>query len=93
MHEDPDVPRVWLFTRDPESVWLSVQPGPAGYRLAIFGPDAASAEFDFADLDNLERFREKYVEDLTARGFVPAALAERPGSREPMPQSGNERRR
>ena len=68
---------VWLFTRDQESVRLAVRSAPAGFRLMIFGPGSASAEFDFAEVSNLDRFREKYEQDLLAQGFVLEASAER----------------
>ena len=90
---------VWLYTRDPESVRLAVQPGPAGFQLVIFGPGNASAEFDFAEMKNLDLFREKYEQDLLARGFTIQATAERrtdvggTSDRMTMPRSSTERRR
>jgi hypothetical protein len=87
---------IWLFTRESESVRLCVQPGPAGFQLAIFGPGNASAEVDFAELENLERFREKYRRDLLARGFeAHTATDRRQGTdRRLMPRpSAVERRR
>lgn len=68
---------VWLFTRDQESVRLAVRSAPAGFRLMIFGPGSASAEFDFAEVSNLDRFREKYEQDLQAQGFSAHAVPER----------------
>jgi hypothetical protein len=60
---------VRLFTKAEASVRLCVRDGPAGFQLVIFGPGNASAEFDFAELENLERFRDKYERDLIAGGF------------------------
>lgn len=68
---------VWLFTSAAHSVRLHVQPGPAGFQLVIFGPGNATAEFDFAGMEHLERFREQYARDLIARGFELQAGAER----------------
>ena len=68
---------VWLFTCEPESVRLSVQPGGAVHRLTILGPGAATAAFEFADSAYLERFRETYAQDLLARGFTLQVVTER----------------
>lgn len=68
---------VWLFTKDQESVRLSVRPAEGGFQLTIFGPGLATAEVSFAEMANLELFREKYAQDLLARGFQVAAVAER----------------
>ena len=86
---------VWLFTKDQEAVRLLVQPAPAGFRLTIAGPGSASAEFDFTERVNLDRFREKYEQDLLARGFHIEAAVERRrgGARRGAPPESGERRR
>ena len=86
---------VWLFTKDHESVRLSVRPAPGGYRLTVFGPGLASAEFGFAEFENLERFRTQYEQDLLARGFRVQAAVERRGGtdRRSTPRSTTSRRR
>ena len=68
---------MWLYANEPHSVRLHVQPGPAGFQLVILGPSNASAEFDFAEMEHLERFRARYERDLLARGFVLQAGMER----------------
>ena len=60
---------VRLYTREPESVRLCVQPVPAGFTLAIFGPRAARTEIQFEQRENLERFLAQYEQDLIQKGF------------------------
>ncbi len=87
---------VWLYVNDPHSVRLHVQPGPAGFQLVIRGPNNATAEFDFTEMVNLDRFRSRYERDLVARGFQLQGAAERRQAGErrlaPRPISWSRRR-
>ena len=84
---------VWLFTKDQESVRLSVRPVEAGFQLTISGPGLAAAEVSFAEMANLELFREKYVQDLLARGFQVEAAAERRSGKSGAAGQSSDRRR
>jgi hypothetical protein len=68
---------VWLFTSEAHSVRLHIEPGPSGVRIVVSGPGSETAHFDFADMDNLERFRQLLERDLITRGFQIQAVAER----------------
>ena len=84
---------VWLFTKDQESVRLSVRPVEGGFQLTISGPGLAAAEVSFAEMANLDLFREKYAQDLLGRGFqVEAAEERRSGMSGPAGESSDRRR-
>ena len=88
-------PTGWLFTRDNESVRMTVEDQPSGAALVVRGPGTASATYQFPSMDALMEFARLQEQELQRKGFHLQAIAERRvGDRRTAPRpDGAERRR
>ena len=70
-------PTGWLFTRDNESVRMTVEDQPSGAALVVRGPGTASATYQFPTMDALMEFAKGQEQQLQRDGFHLQAIAER----------------
>jgi hypothetical protein len=81
----------WLYTKEQESVRLTLGSTSAGVQLTIEGPGPARSTYEFPAGTAVDGFRQEYEQRLIADGFKLQAVAERRSER--GPRSSGERRR
>ena len=71
------LPTAWLFTQGESSVHMEVTERSRSFHLAVRGPGAAVAGYEFPDRDALLKFAEEKERELVNGGFQLQAVAER----------------